>query len=173
MDSSPYIFAALVGATALFFGVSRARRHLEAVEARLENAVARRQAQVDRIRRAAQATLALARAIREAKRRKESLEAACEDLDQRLQAFNALDRSLYVLDDQRTGADLGWIARLSHPDYAGRVNGALVASAQESWKRGRRILVWALDEKKAREKLLARYPDHKGFVIHSVQEQED
>lgn len=68
-----------------------------------------------------------------------------------------------MLDDRRTPADLGWLVTVSNADCAGRLNVALDKGAQERWKRGRRFLVWGLDERKAREKTNARYPDHKGF----------
>ncbi|MBP2295948.1 hypothetical protein [Azospirillum rugosum] len=165
----PYIFAVLVGVASLAFALALAMRRLKTAEGRIANAVARKQTQVERLRRAARGTLQQARDLRDARRRKASIELACEDLEQRLKASNAMDRRVYVLDDRRTPADLGWVVTVANPDYAGRVNVDLDPDARERWKRGRRFLVWGLDEKKAREKTNARYPDHKGFTIRAVE----
>lgn len=164
-----YVFAALVGLSSLVFAMVMAMRRLKTAEERIANAVSRKQAQVDRIRRVARATLEQAEDLRAARRRKEVVEVACEDLEQRLKAAGAADRRVYVLDDRRTQADVGWLMKVSNPDYA-RINPNLEKRALESWKRGRRFLVWGLDEKKAREKMNARYPEQKGFIILSVQQ---
>lgn len=167
-----YLFAALVGITALSYALAQAIRRIKETEQTIAKGEARRQAQVDRIRRAGRACLSLSRELRDARRRKTAQEIACEDLEERLRASNAIDRRLYVLDDRRTQNDMGWIVRVSNPDYGQRVNANLEKSALDSWKRGRRFLVWALDEKKAREKVTARFHDHKGFTITGVQRQE-
>jgi len=164
-----YLFAGLVGITALCYALAQAIRRIKETEQTIAKGQARRQAQVDRIRRAGRATLALSRELRDAKRRKSAQEIACEDLEERLRASNAIDRRLYVLDDRRTQHDLGWLVKVANADYAARVNPALEAAALDTWKRGRRFLVWALDERKAREKVQARYPDHKGFAIEAVE----
>jgi hypothetical protein len=165
-----YGFAALIGLASLAFAMLLAMRRLKTAEDRIANAVARKQAQSERIRRAARASLQEARELRDTRRRRNSIEFACEDLEQRLKASAAVDRRLFVLDDRRTQADVGWIVKVSNPDYGARLNVTLDKGAQESWKRGRRFLVWGLDEKKAREKMVARYPDQKGFTILSVQQ---
>ena len=165
-----YVFAALVGLSSLVFAMIMAMRRLKTAEERIANAVTRKQAQVDRIRRLARTTLEQPIDLRAARRRKQAIEVACEDLEQRLKASNAVDRRVYVLDDRRTQADLGWVVKLSNPEYGTRVNSNLDKTALESWKRGRRFLVWGLDEKKAREKMNARYPENKGFTIQSVQQ---
>lgn len=166
----PFLFAALVGVASLVVALMLAMRRLKTAEERIANAVARKDAQVERIRRAAHGTLQQARELRDTRRRKTSIEFACEDLEQRLKASNAVDRRVYVLDDRRTQADLGWVVKVANPDYAARVNANLDKGALDSWRRGRRFLVWGLDEKKAREKMNARYPDQKGFTILSVQQ---
>ncbi|WP_448206383.1 hypothetical protein [Azospirillum sp. sgz302134] len=168
-----YVFAALVGLASLAFALVLATRQLRTAEERIANAVARKDAQVDRLRRAARGTLHQARELRDMRRRKTSIEFACEDLEQRLKASNAVDRRIYVLDDRHTPADLGWVVKVANPDYARRVNDKLDKDALERWKRGRRFLVWGLDEKKAREKINARHPESKGFTILSVQQHLD
>ncbi|MBP2228301.1 hypothetical protein J2847_001583 [Azospirillum agricola] len=161
----PYVFAALVGLASLAVSLLLAMRRLKTSEERIANAVARKQAQVERIRKVARTTLQQARDLRDARRRRNSVDMGCEELEQRVKAAGSNDRRVYVLDDRRTRADAGWILRVVNGEYAAKVNAQLDPVALESWKRGRRILVWGLDEKKAREKLHARYPENKGFAI--------
>ena len=82
-----------------------------------------------------------------------------------MKAAAAGDRRIYVLDDRRTQKDQGWLLRVVNIEYASRVNGNLTPTALDGWKRGRRFLVYALDEKKAREKVNARFPENKGFTV--------
>ncbi len=166
--SMPYLFSALVGVATLAVSLLSARRQLRTAEDRIASAAARRQAQLERLRRVARATLGQARELRAARRRKDSIELACEELEQRLTVAGAVDRRIYVLDDRRTPVDAGWVVTVAHADYGGRVTGGLEKTALDRWKRGRRFLVWGLDEAKVREKTNARYPEHKGFSILSV-----
>ncbi len=166
--SMPYLFSALVGVATLAVSLLSARRQLRTAEDRIASAAARRQSQVERLKRLARATLDQTRDLRAARRRKEAIDLACEDLEERLAAAGAADRRVYVLDDRRTPADAGWVVTVAHPDYGARVTGGLEKTALERWKRGRRFLVWGLDEAKAREKTNARHPEHKGFSILSV-----
>ncbi|WP_029010715.1 hypothetical protein [Azospirillum halopraeferens] len=163
-----FVFVAAVTLATLGIGLRQAFRRLAATEETVARAAVRKKAQVDRIRRAARTTLDLAREIRETKRRRRSVELACEELEERLAATNAAERRLYVLDDRRTPSDLSWIVRIANLEYGTRVNPGLEKTALKAWKNGRRFVVWALDERKAREKALARYPEHKGFYIQGV-----
>ncbi|CBS85670.1 hypothetical protein [Azospirillum lipoferum] len=169
MDSMPYIFAGLVGLASLSVSLLLAMRRLKTSEERIANAVSRKQAQVERIKKAARATLRQARDLRDARRRKAMAEMACEDLEQRLKSAGATDRRIYVLDDRRTQKDQGWLLRVVNIEYGARVNANLTPTALDSWKRGRRFLVWALDEKKAREKVHSRLPENKGFTVMGVE----
>lgn len=165
----PYVFSALVGLASLAVSLLLALRRLKTSEERIANAVSRKQAQVERIKKIARITLQQARDLRDARRRLNSATMGCEDLQQRLAAAGTSDRRVYVLDDRRTQADLGWVLRVVNSDYAARVNANLDPVALQSWKRGRRFLVWGLDEKKAREKVQSRLPDNKGFVVTGVE----
>ncbi len=168
----PYILAALIGMVALAVALVHATRRLKETEAMIAKANARRQAQVDRIKRVARQTLAQARELRDAKRRKTSIEFACEELEQKLKAANAADKRVFVLDDRRTQADLGWIVKLANPDYAQKVGSHVSRDTLGTWKKGRRYIVWALDEQKARDKVAARFPESKGFYVQSVKKRE-
>lgn len=168
-----YVFAGMVGLTALAFAMLQAVKRLRETEAMVLKAEARRAQQVDRIKRAARQTLGLARELSAARRRKIAMEVACDELEERLRAVGAVDRRVFVLDDRHTQNDLGWLVRVSNADYAARVNANLERAALDSWKRGRRFLVWGLDEHKVREKVQARFPHAKGFTIQSVEQRVD
>lgn len=165
----PYVFAALVGVVSLAVSLLLALRRLRNAEDRVGVLLARKRVQVERIKRAARTTLQQAGELRAAERRKATAELSCEDLEQRLKASAAIDRRVYVLDDRRTQADLGWVLTVANGDYAAKVNAELDPVAQEGWRRGRRFLVWGLDEKKAREKAAARFPEARGFAVTGVE----
>lgn len=164
-----YVFAGLIGLVALIGALRQATRRLKTAEAGLEKAAQRRVAQVERIRRAARTTLKLSRELAELRRRKAAAEAACDDLENHLNAARSYDRRLYVLDDRRTRADVAWVLTVVNLDYLGRVNPKAGKAIATSWRGGRRIMVWALDEAKAREKLSGRYSEHRGFEVRGIE----
>lgn len=165
----PYVFAGLIGLVALVFALLKATKRLKETEAMIEKSHARRQAQVDRIKRVARTTLHQRRELNALNRRKAATEFACEELEQKLNASRALDRRIYVLDERKHDADQPFTARVSNSDYAVKVNSKLERTALENWRRGRRFLIWAHDEAKAREKINARFPEHKGFHLQSLE----
>lgn len=163
------VFAGMVGVTALAFAMAQAIRRLNETSAMVGKAEARRRQQVERIKRAARQTLGLKRELVAARRRRTAMEIGCEEHEERLRALAAVDRRIFVLDDRHTQNDLGWLVRISNSAYAERVDANLERSALDSWRRGRRFLVWGLDEHKAREKVATRFPPAKGFTIQSVE----
>lgn len=163
-----FLFAGLVGLASLAVSLLLALRRLKTSEERIANAVSRKQTQVERIKKIARVTLQQARDLRDARRRKSMAELGCEELEQRLKAAGAADRRVYVLDDRRTDTDAAWILRIVNIEYSKRVNADLDPIALDNWKRGRRFLVWAQDEKKAREKANSRYSEQKGFAIMEI-----
>lgn len=167
-----YVFAGMIGFVALVFSMVHAIKRLKETEATMAKVEARRQAQVERLKRAARGTLGQARELSAMRRRKTAIEIACQEIEERLNATRALDRRLYVLDDRRSEVEQGWIVRIVHPDYAHKVNAKLERTALETWKRGRRFLVWATDEAKARDKVQARFPPNKGFEMQSIERHE-
>lgn len=164
-----YLLAACVGIASLAIALTYAMKRLRETGEMLEKAATRLQAQSDRARRAARACLELRHEIRAAGRRKTNMEAACAEVEERLKAVGADRNRLLVLDDRRTQADSGWIVHIANPDYASRVNNNLDPVALDAWAKGRRYVVWALEEGKAREKVLARHPEKRGFYIQKIE----
>lgn len=167
MDLSLF-FACALSALALMVSLSRATQRIQDAKGRADRFDAMKTAQSERIRKEARTTLGLKRELRAIRRRKEILEEECRLLETRLKRAAEVDHVLYVLDDRRTPADQGWVAVIANPEVLEHGNPHLNASAVASWKIGRRFIVWALDEKKAREKIAARYPDRLGFALTSI-----
>ena len=88
-----------------------------------------------------------------------------------LKTASAIDHRLYVLDDRRTKADQNWVATIVHPGYDQAVSHNALQEAVEGWRKGRRFLVFALDAAKARDKILARYPERVGYQVVSIEPQ--
>jgi hypothetical protein len=163
------IFAVLIGFGSLFVSLRHVRTRMKEIEDNVRRANSRRKAQVERIKRAARGTLKLARDLRELKRRKFVFEMACHDLETQLSASKLLDKRIYVVEERRNEAELCFLARVANPDYAAKVNPKLMRNSLESWRQGRRFIVWAPDEKKAQERLVARFPDMRGYRILSLE----
>lgn len=165
----PYILAGMTGVVALIMSILQAIKRLRESEAMISKSVARKDAQSDRVKRAARATLGMAREIEAANRRAGAIDMACSDLEERLKAIGLENKRLMVFDDRRTKADIGWVIKLANPEYASKVNSSVDPLAMDGWRKGRRYLVWAMDEDKAREKILARYPEKRGFYVQKVE----
>lgn len=164
-----YLLAACVGLAALAVSLTLAMKRLRETAEMVEKAATRRQTQAERVRRTGRACLALRRDIEAARRRQVGLDRACEEAEERLKSSGAERTRLLVLDDRRTKTDHGWVFQIANPDYAGKVNSNLDPVALDAWHKGRRYVVWAADEEKAREKILARHPEKRGFYIQKVE----
>lgn len=164
-----YLLAACIGLAALAISLTMAMKRLRETGEMLDKAAARRQAQSERARRVARGCLQLSRDLEAAKRRKNAIDLSCIDLEERLKASGGERNRLLVLDDRRTKTDAGWVVHIANPDYAGKVNNNLDTVALDAWRKGRRYIVWALDENKAQEKVQARFPGKRGFSIGKIE----
>lgn len=167
-----YVLAGLIGLAALTVALLVAMRRLKVSEATIEKARGRQAAQVERIKKAARTNLNLRRECAALRRRKTAADIACEELEQRLSSSKAHQSRTYVLDERRTQADQPYMAKIGNADYERKVNPKLERLALESWRRGRRFLVWAPDEQKARDRIAARLPEAKGFDLIEIVKQD-
>lgn len=164
-----YLLAACIGLAALAISLTLAMKRLRETGEMLEKGAARKQAQSDRVRRLARACLQLRRDLEAAKRRKENIDRACAEVEERLKSVGVERNRLIVLDDRRTKTDAGWVAHIANPDFASKVNSSVDPLALDGWRKGRRYVVWALDENKAQEKISARFPPKRGFNIVKIE----
>ena len=162
------VVASAVAVAALVMGLVKAYEAIKGGQAKVAKVLHARKSQVDRLRRAARSSMNLKRAIRDARRHRDGAELEVEEAAAKLTAAQAVDHRLYVLDDRKTKADQDWVATVCHHNYAAILHSAL-PDALASWQAGRRFLVFALDTDKAREKILARYPDRQGYTLVSVE----
>lgn len=163
------IFGFAIGLGALMVALGHVKARMKELEETVARANSRRCAQVERIKRSARGTLKLARDLRALSRRKSTFEMSCHDLEGQLSASKLLDKRIYVVDERKAENEQCFIVRISNADYAVKVNSKLARTALESWRHGRRYIIWAPEEKKARERLAARFPELRGFHILSIE----
>ncbi|MEI8394751.1 MAG: hypothetical protein WCF85_08460 [Rhodospirillaceae bacterium] len=166
------IVALLAAAIALGLGLVKSYHVVIDAKGRIEKLIGTKTGQVERLRRAGRTSLLLKRSIKDGTHRREATASELEDSEAQLEAARAIDHRLYVLDDRRTKADFNWIITINNSVYLKLVAQNALPEAAESWEKGRRFLVFALDANKARDKAAARYPDRQGFRILSVNAQE-
>ena len=167
---SPELIVAIgLAIVALGSGLVRAFQVVQDARDRVDKLAKSRLSQLERIRKAARTSLQLKRSIRDAEKRKTATEQEVEQAVAGLQSASDVDHRLFVLDDRRTKADQNWIATVVHPAYDQSIAHAALTEAVESWRKGRRFLVFAHDGNKARDKIVARYPDRQGYQVVSIE----
>jgi len=167
---SPELIVAIgLAIIALGAGLIRAFQTVQEARGRVDKLVKNRLSQLERIRKAARTSLQLKRSIKDAEKRRTATETEVEEAAAGLQTASDVDHRLYVLDDRRTKADQNWIATVVHPSFDQSISHNALPAAIESWRAGRRFLVFALDGGKARDKITARYPERQGYQVASIE----
>ena len=167
---SPELIVAIgLAIVALGSGLVRAFEDVQGARSRVEKLAKSRLSQLDRIRKAARSSLQLKRAIAEAEKRKVATEEEVERAVASLETANDVDHRVFVLDDRRTKVDQNWIATIVHPAIEQSISPTALQDAIDSWHKGRRFLVFALDGGKARDKIVARYPERLGYQVVSIE----
>ncbi|CAK0774142.1 hypothetical protein CCP2SC5_620017 [Azospirillaceae bacterium] len=146
---------------------------IQEVQIYIHRSLARKKAQLERLRLIVRKLMELEKQLQESRRRRDTVKAEYEVLKDKLRQRLMVDRRLYVLDDRRTRDDRSWIVVMSHPNFIASVNSRASPQANVAWRCGRRFLIWALDESKALEKLEYRLPLDYGFKVVSVTEKLD
>ncbi len=169
--SPELIVAIALAVLALGAGLARAFQTVQEARGRVDKLAKSRLSQLERIRKAARTSLHLKRSIKDAEKRKVATETEVEQAVASLQTASDVDHRLYVLDDRRTKADQNWIATVVHPAIDQSISHNALSETVESWRKGRRFLVFALDGGKARDKISARYPERLGYQVVSIEPQ--
>lgn len=162
------IFPLVASALALAGGFLRSHQHVEAARRRIEGLRRAKEVQVDRLKHAAKTSLMLKREYDRAVVRMQEIQEEISELSKKLIAARKVDRRVYVMDDRRTPNDLCWIAIVTNTHYAEHVHLQATAAAQQSWRQGRRLMIYALDANKAREKAVTRLPERLGYHIGTI-----
>lgn len=150
-----------VGAMQIAMTTARRLRHLRrAAEAR------RRQAGevAQQVREKARLSLELKREHRRMTGELEQLRADIAANEATASAQEADEILLYIYDERKMPKDQGYLVEIRHPAYQ-TVARAAPEEVSESWRRGRRYLVWASTPKVAMAKTMQRFSPDQGYVV--------
>lgn len=162
--SLPIFFGILMGgAGAVQIAMATARRLR-----RLRRAAEVRRRQADdvarQVRDKAKLSLELKREHRRMTGELEQLRADIAANEATASAQEADEALLYVYDERKMPKDQGYLVEIRHPAYQNMVRGA-PEEVTESWRRGRRYLVWASSPKVAMAKTVQRFSPDQGYVV--------
>lgn len=163
-------FAVATGFISFLAALVRSARVIEEARVRMNHLMAQKKVQAQRIRKVGKQLLALRRERKAAEGRREAMREEAVKAEKSLRETFRIDRRLYVLDDRRTSNDRTWIVTVQHADYLRGVSSRVGEEVAETWKHGRRFVVWALDKRKATEKIELRYPGENGFRVVHIEE---
>ncbi|MBI1208839.1 MAG: hypothetical protein GC191_16330 [Azospirillum sp.] len=163
-----YYLILSIGAVVFVLALLVGRRRIGQARRRLARVKGLQSRDCADIRALARQTFEIKREFRRAEAARDAANRECGRLAEQIKAAEAVDRRLYVLDERRTALDLSWVATISHPDYARVVQPKATPRLAKIWLEGRRFVVWALDEAKARQKIEARLPESAGYTVRAV-----
>jgi len=163
-------FAVATGFISFVAALVRAARVIEEAQMRMNHLQTQKKVQAMRIRKVGKQLLALRRERKAAEARREAMREEAAKAEKILRETFRIDRRLYVLDDRKTSNDRTWIVTVQHPDYLKSVSSRVSEDVAENWRQGRRFIVWALDKRKATEKIELRHPSPDGFRIVQIEE---
>jgi hypothetical protein len=86
-------------------------------------------------------------------------------LTRNVEALEAVDRRVVVLDERRGQREVGWILLLARDPPGPQSEPPRIT---ELWQQGRYLFFWAQDEQGARHRAGLRFPERQGFRILQV-----
>lgn len=104
---------------------------------------------------------------RERQRMSDEVERMRADIasNEAIAAAQLADESLlYVYDERKMPNDQGFVVDIRHPNYQSLSRGA-PREVTDSWRQGRRYLVWASSAKLALAKTIQRFPADRGYTV--------
>lgn len=158
--SAGLIFALLMALAVFGWSLERALGRVREAQRRYKVLMAKRQSQVDRIKKAALGTLYLKRERVGLLKTRDELARECEGMDRQIAEASRPENRIFILDERRMPADQTWIVQITAP--AGNAGRGVL------WSGSRRYLVWAADEATARTKTHRKFPEAQGFTITSA-----
>ncbi|WP_119678143.1 hypothetical protein [Indioceanicola profundi] len=158
--SAGLIFALLIALAVFGWRLERAMAQVAESKRRYRALMAKRQAQVDRLKKSALETLYLKREHRHTVATRDGLMADCDRLEAEIRHIARPANRVFVLDERRMPSDRTWLLHLSAP--------AGDAGRSAPWTGVRRFQVWAVDEEAARAKALRRFPESQGYRIAAL-----
>ncbi len=152
----------------LILTAMRVRKRLAGVDKRIARLRAVMREQSIAVRAQARETLALTRQNAKLEKQLEEMSNQCAEIKSKISSAEQVDRRIYVLDDRKTPADQSWVILVMHPNYKLHISPDATAELSMAWSFGRRFVVWAVDKDRAVDKLHARMPKERGFVIKGI-----
>jgi hypothetical protein len=158
----PIIIGGVIGAAAAAHFVARTRERV--AQAAKEDSLVLKLGQLSQsIRGRARQSLLLRR--RKAALQQEMARLGPQLLDERerLAETDATMVRTYVLNDRKMPGDIGYVFTISHPAFQALAPGAPPGLA-DSWRAGRRCIVWAADPERATKRAALRCSPQRGYV---------
>jgi hypothetical protein len=166
-DLLPLFFGLLAGgvvALQVFTSVSGRMRHTRAQHRAKRERVNHASRMV---RERAQATLALRREERQMEVELEELDRSITDGEATAEREKRAETQLYVFDERKNLGDQAFLLTISHSDFNNLAKHAPPEICQ-SWRTGRRYMVWAASEKMAMAKATMRFNQDKGYRVSDL-----
>lgn len=163
-DSLPIWFGVLGGGVVAIQMMTNVRRRLRRAQKKHHGQLGRLTNASQAMREQARATLALKREGQQMEHELEELEQIIEQCEQQAAREKVADTQIYVFDERKNIGDTNYVLTIHHPDFNALARGA-PDEVNQSWKAGRRYLVWAASEKMAQAKASMRFNLDKGYRV--------
>ena len=162
--SLPLWFGVLGGSVVALQMVAYTRKRLHRMK-KMHYGQRKRVANVSKAtREQAGTTLALRREERQMRLELERLNLAIEEGEYAAERERAGESQIYVFDERKNMGDAAFVFPISHPDFNALARNA-PDEVVDSWKNGRRYMVWAASEKMATAKASMRFNHDKGYRV--------
>lgn len=163
-NSLPLFFGILGGGVVAVQMMSHTRKRLRKAE-KMHQGQQTRVAAVSRAtREQAGTTLSLRREERQMRMELDRLNQQIEQGEQVAERERLGESQIYVFDERKNMGDVAYVFQISHPDFNALARNAPDEVIQ-SWKAGRRFMVWAASEKMAVAKASMRFNQDKGYRV--------
>ncbi|MFV3074337.1 hypothetical protein [Niveispirillum fermenti] len=163
-DALPLWFGILGGGVVALQVMTNVRQRLRRAERQHQGHQGRVHNASQAVREHARATLALKREQRQMEVELAELEQIIEECEQQAEREKVADTQIYVFDERKNIGDTAFVSMITHPDFNNLARNAPDEVVQ-SWKAGRRYLIWAASDKMAHAKVSMRFNQDKGYRV--------
>lgn len=163
-DTLPLWFGILGGGVVALQMMTHARNKLRRAKRSHDGQRGRVAAASKIVRERAAATLALRREERQMELELAHLNGQIDEGEQYAEREKATESQIYVFDERKNVGDTAFVLSISHPDFNSLARNA-PEEVLQSWKAGRRYMVWAASEKMAKAKAGMRFNQDKGYRV--------
>ena len=152
----------------LIFTAIRSRQRLLSVDLKIARIIKLTKEHSIAIRQTGRETLDLKRQEKILEQSARDMAKQCSDIKEKIIEAEKIDHRVYVLDDRKTPLDQTWMATIVHQNYKANIASTVSPEINDTWRIGRRYVVWALDHDGVVAKIGARLPRDKGFSISNI-----